>query len=417
MRMNSRIMLLAGLLLLSAALPGCRSTAPQTPPPPNVEVVSVEQRDVPITSEWVGTLDGIVNAQIRTQVSGYILRQNYLEGTIKAGDLLFEIDPRLFQAALDQARGALKQSQGSLEQAKGNVQQAIGNLAQAEARRGKTELDVKRYTPLAKKGAISQQELDDAIQANLAVEAEVVARKAAVTVAEAHVTAAQAAIESAQAAVDSAKLNLDFCKITSPIDGIAGLAQVQVGDLVGPTSGVLTTVSTVNPIKMYFTVSEQEYMYYRTHGVYRGSPGSKVPLDLVLTDGSIFPQKGELLAADRQVDVRTGAMRISALFPNPGNLLRPGQFGRVRTVLRTQQGAFLVPQRSVTELQGSYQVAIVENDNKVSIRPVRVADRVGRNWIILEGVKPGERVVAEGITKVKDGMTVIPVPFAGEEKK
>ncbi len=355
------------------------------PPPPDVEMVEVLQRDVPITKDWVATLDGFVNAQVRAQVSGYLLKQTYHNGAfVKKDAPLFQIDPRPFQAVLDQA--------------KANLVQAEGNLQQAQARLGKTQLDVARYTPLAKESAISQQELDDAVQANLA--------------AKAQIQMAKAAIEAAKAAVDTAQLNFGFTTIASPVDGVAAIATAQVGDLVGPQTSTLTTVSTVNPILADFTISEQEYLNtMRLSGGNEEEVRRRLVFELTLADGSTFPQKGRLHAVDRQVDVRTGAVLIQAVFPNPGNVLRPGGFGRVSAVVGIQRGALLVPQRAVSELQGGYLVAVVGQDHRISIRPVKPGPRVGALWIIMEGLKPGERVVAEGTQKVRDGLVVNPKPF------
>ena len=368
------------------ALIGCQKSQQPTTPPPDVEVVAVLQRDVPITKEWVGTLDGLVNAQIRPQVTGYLLRQNYKDGSfVKKGELMFEIDPRTFRAALDQAKGQLA-----------NAEQ---QLAQAEANQVKAQLDVNRYVPLAKEQAVTQQDLDNAVQANLA--------------AQAQVRAAKAQIDAAKAQVDAAQLNLGFTKVVSLIDGIAGIAQAQIGDLVGPTS-LLTTVSTVDPIKVYFPVSERGYLDYvkeNPDAAKRAAQERQLALQLILADGSLYPHKGSFSLADREVDVKTGTLRLQGLFPNPGNILRPGQFARVRAITTTRKGALLVPQRAVTELQGSYQVAVVGSDNKVSIRPVKVGERVGTEWIIEEGLKPGEKVIAEGIQRVKAGMTVNPKPL------
>lgn len=348
--------------------------------------MEVLQRDVPIYSEWVGTLDGFINAQIKAQVTGYLLRRNYTEGSnVRKGELLFEIDPRTFQAALNQAQAQLANAEGQ--------------LAQAEANQVKAQLDVNRYVPLAKEQAVTQQDLDNAVQANLA--------------AQAQVRAAKAQIDAAKAQVDAAQLNLSFTKVVSLIDGIAGIAQAQIGDLVGPT-GLLTTVSTVDPIKVYFPVSEQEYLNYikeNPDAAKRAAQERELGLELILADGSLYPNKGNFSLADRQVDVRTGTLRLEGRFPNPGNVLRPGQFARVRAITKSRRGALLVPQRAVTELQGSYQVAVAGKDNKVEIRPVKVAERIGTQWIIDAGLKPGERVVAEGIQRVSAGMTVNPKPF------
>jgi membrane fusion protein (multidrug efflux system) len=390
---------IAVLTVSALFLPGCQQQrAAMAMPAPDVEVTPVTVQDVPITKEWIGTLDGRVNAQIRAQVSGYLMKQNYTEGSfVRAGQLLFEIDPRPFQAALNLAKG-------SLAQAEGNLQQARANLAQNQARLGKANLDVRRYTPLAKTKAISQEELDNAVQSQLEASAAVQSTQAAIE-------SAKAAIVSAKAAVENAELNLSFTKIIAPINGIAGLAKAQVGDLISPAGGELTTVSTVDPIKAYFTVSEQEYLDHdsplqsATHGA-----GGK--LELVLADGSVYKQKGTFYMADRQVDVGTGTMRVAALFPNPGNFLRPGQYGRVRAVLATRRNAVLVPQRAVTELQGTYQVAVVGSDNTARIRKVKLGDRIGGLWVIEDGVVAGESVIVEGLQKVRDGVPVHPKPYA-----
>jgi RND family efflux transporter MFP subunit len=375
---------MAGAIVLFAA--GCgKSTQPQ-PAPPEVEVVQVEQKDVPLSKEWVGTLDGMVNAQIKPQVTGYLLRQTYREGSfVKQGQLLFEIDPRTFQAALDQTKGQLANAESQ--------------LATAQANQIKAQQDVDRYTPLAKEQAIPQQDLDNAIQANAA--------------AQAQVRAAKAQIDAAKAQVDAAQLNLSFTRIVSLIDGIAGIAQAQIGDLVGPST-LLTSVSTLDPIKVYFPVSERGYLNYvkeNPDAAKRAEQEKKLVLELVLAGGSVYPHPGHFSFADRQVDVKTGTLRLQGLFPNPGNVLRPGQFARVRAITSTRKGALLVPQKAVTELQGNYQVAVVGSDNKVQIRPVKVGERVGTDWIIEQGLKPGDRVVAEGLQKVHAGMAVNPTPL------
>jgi RND family efflux transporter MFP subunit len=406
----------AVLIALSLAGCGTRAKDPAAPPPPNVEVVQVEQRDVPIYSEWIGTLDGMVNAEIRAQVSGYLLRQVYREGSfVKQGQLLFQIDPRPFQAALEQARGDLAKAKAQLAQAEGQLLQAQAQLAQAEANQGKTQLDVDRYAPLAKEKAITSQELDNAVQANLAAKAQVKASSAGVETANAAIISAKATIAAAEASVTTAQLNLGFTKITSPIDGIAGLAQAQVGNLVNPTSGAITTVSTLDPIRVYFTPTEREYLnFIRTNPTQsqRDAAGRRLELELVLVDGTIYPKKGRFYVADRQIDQMTGAIRLAGIFPNPGNTLRPGQFGRIRAVTAMRPGALLIPQRAVSELQGSYRVAVVGGDNKVNIRPVKVGNRVDSLWIIEDGLQAGERVIAEGIQKVRPDMVVNPKPFA-----
>src|SRR6266851_3955191 len=362
--------LLLGYVLLF--LDGCNgSKAASTPPPPAVEVVTVVQQDTPIYSEWVATLDGYVNAQIQPRVPGYIIRQNYKEGSVVTkGQILFEIDPRPFKAALDQAKA---------------------QLAQAEAQLGKATQDVERDKPLARERAIAQSQLDTEIQAKLG---------------------AQAMVLAAKANVEQAELNMEFTKVTSLVTGIAGSAQVQIGNLVAPTS-VLTSVSQVDPIKAYFTVSEQEFTDFHRRFPTEQSleqERKRIPLQLLLGDGSVYEHPGTIYFADREVNPATGAIRIAGVFPNPNNLLRPGGYGRIRASARTQNGALLIPQRAVIELQGGHQVAVVGNDNKVSVRPVTVADRVGDLWIVTEGLKPGEQVIVEGLMKVRDGATVKAVP-------
>ena len=383
---------LIAVALLGAAACSKPTSAARPGDPPDVEVARVEQKDVPIYGEWIGTLDGMVNADVKAQVTGYLLAQAYKEGSfVKDGQVLFEIDPRPFQAALGQAEGQLAQ--------------AKAQLANAEAVQGRTQLDVDRYTPLVKEQAASQQDLDNAIQNNLA--------------AKATVATAKAQIQAAEAAVQTARLNLEFTRLTSPIDGIAGVAQLQVGALVSPSSPPVTTVSTVDPIKVYFTVSEQEYLDWNRRFPTEASldaANRRVRLELILADGTTYPREGTVYFADRQVNQSTGAIRIAGLFPNAGNFLRPGGYGRVRAATRIKRGALLVPQRAVTELQGSYEVAVVDSENKVGIRAVKVGDRVGSLWIIEEGLNPGERVVAEGVQKVRPGAQVNPKPFDGGAK-
>jgi RND family efflux transporter MFP subunit len=360
------------------------------PSTPEVEVVQVQQETVPIYGDWIGTLDGLVNADVRAQVTGYLLIQGYQEGAfVKKGQLLFQIDPRPFQAALDQAQGQLAQAQAS--------------LANAVAVQRRTELDVQRYTPLAKEQAASQQDLDNSVQNNLA--------------AIATVETAKAQIKTYEAAVETAKINLDFTNLVSPIDGIAGQAQLQVGALVSPGSGVVTSVSTVNPIKVFFTVSEPQYLAWRKRfptESSREAADKELRLQLILADGSTYPEPGKFFFADRQVDESTGANRIAGLFPNPNNVLRPGGYGKVRAVIRTQPGALLVPQRAVSELQGGYQVAVVGADNTVTVRTVNVGDRVDNRWIIASGLNPGDKVVAEGVQRMHTGVHVNPKPFVAE---
>jgi membrane fusion protein (multidrug efflux system) len=381
----------------------------------DVEVINVEQRDVPIYSEWIGTLDGLVNADIKAQVTGYLLEQAYKEGSfVSKGQLLFQIDPRTFQAALQLAQGQMAQAEGQLAQAHAELAQAEAQVSVAEANQRRTQLDVERYTPLAEQRAITQQDLDNATQNNQAAKAQVQAAVAQVATARAMITASTAAVQSAKASVDSAQINLGFTRLTSPIDGIPGIAQQQVGSLVSPASPTITTVSTLDPIKVYFTVSEQEFLDY-THrfptAESRQADFRSKELQLILANGTTYPHTGKFDFADRQVDVRTGALRLAGLFPNPGNTLRPGLYGRVRAAMRVQNGALLVPQRAVSELQGSYQVAVVDGQNKVSIQTVMVGERIGSQWLINDGLKPGDRVVAEGVQKVRPGVLVNPKPF------
>jgi RND family efflux transporter MFP subunit len=410
---NKRGEIWAVAVLIAAALfaASCTRTtsAAGSPPPPEVEVVAVDQRDVPIYHEWIGTLDGLVNAAIKAEVTGYLLSQNYTEGSfVRKGQLLFQIDPRPFDAALAQAQGQLSVAKGQLAQAKAQFTQAQAQLAQSAANQGRTQLDVDKYAPLAKQQAITQQELDNAVQNNIAAKAQIEAGKASVETAKAQIEANNAAVEAAQAAVDAAKVNTSFTHLLSPIDGIVGVAQVQVGNLVNPSSGVITTVSTLDPIKANFTVGEQEYLSL-TRG--SGNDLAKLQLELILADGSTYPQKGKFSFADRQVNQNTGAIQLTGLFPNPGNRLRPGQYGRVRAAVGTSADALLIPQRAVTELQGGYQVAVVDSANTVGVRTVKLGDRIGSMWIVTEGLKAGERVVVEGIQQARPGTRVNPKPF------
>lgn len=354
---------------LSLAGCGNKNVSAAAAPPPNVQIVEVIQQDVPVYHEYLATLDGYVNAQIQPQVSGYLIRQNYVEGAVVSrNQVLFKIDPRPFQAIVDQARA---------------------QVAQAEAQLGKTQLDVQRDTPLAKEKAIAQSQLDNDIQANLA---------------------AKATVQADKAALEQAELNLEFTNVRSLVDGVAGIAAGQVGNLVGPQI-VLTTVSQVEPVKAYFTVSEQEYLAFVKRNptvASREARERQLELELILSDGSTYPRKGKFFAADRQVDIQTGSIRLAGLFSNPGNVLRPGQFGRVRFISYIRKGALLVPQKSVVELQGSYQVAVVGSDKKVTLRTVTVGERTGAMWIVNDGLKPQERVVVEGVQKVRENMQVNP---------
>ena len=369
---------LAPVLALAVTLGlGCARSAPVPPPETEVLVRPVIQRDVPIISEWIGTLDGSVNAAIRPKVEGYLRRQLYKEGQyVKPGDPLFEIDPRQSRAALEQANGA---------------------LGQAEAQLAKATRDVERFTPLVTERAISQQELDDALSAQ---------------------RNAKAAVDSARAVVDQASLNLGWTKVASPIDGIVGIAKAQVGDLVN-TQTLMTTVSTVDPIQVNYGISEREYMRFaqRINRPNYATTRQGPLLDLVLDDGSIFPQKGQAVLVDREVNQRTGTMTIKGIFPNPGNILRPGQYAKVRAALEVKTGALLVPQRAVTELQGGFRVAVVGADGKADIRAVEPGERVGTLWIIDKGLKAGENVVVAGLQFVRPGMPVKARPAPAEQEE
>jgi membrane fusion protein (multidrug efflux system) len=359
---------------VTMAMACTRHEGPTAPPAPAVMVAEVAQQDVPVSSQWVGTTDGYINAQIRAQVTGYLLEKKYRDGaTVKAGQLLYQLDPRQYQAALDQA---------------------LGQLQQAKANLVRDQQNVDKYRPLLPVGAITRQEYDNAVQ---------------------QVLGDQAAVEAAEAAVEAAKLNLGWTKITSPIDGVAGITQSQVGDLIAETT-LMTTVSQVDPIKVYFPISEQEYFKF-ADGIerFRRGDDSQAPvLQLILADGTLYPRQGKPAAVNRQIELETGAIRIEALFPNPDNLLRPGGFARIRAVTETRKGALVVPQRAVQEVQGSYQVAVVGSANTVEIRPVKVGPRQDTLWVIDEGLKPGERVVVEGLQKVKTGLTVQPKPYVAE---
>jgi RND family efflux transporter MFP subunit len=351
----------AVLPVVAAALlaSGCnRSQAsPATPPPPTVSVLELKPQTVSLATEWVATLDGYVNAQVRPQVTGYLIRTTYREGAfVHKGDVLFEIDERPFQIALDQTDAG---------------------LAEARAQLGRTERDLQRDTPLAQQRAIAQSQLDNDTQANLA---------------------AQAAVKSAEAAVGAARLNLEFTKVRSLIDGVAAIATAQIGDLVSPTT-LLTTVSQVDPIRAYFSLSEPEYLEVASR-INASTPTKSLwktgtPLTLTLANDQSYPHPGTFLAADRQIDSRTGTIRISASFPNPNRLLRPGQYAKVHADTHIVPNALLVPQRAVTELQGTAQLRVVGPDGKVELRAVTLGSRVGASWIVQQGVAAGDRVVMD----------------------
>jgi len=373
-------------------LSGCKTSGPpagmggpQGPLP--VQVSTATKQDVPLTGQWVATTDGYVNAQIQPQVSGYLIRQDYKEGSeVHRGQVLFEIDPRPLQAALDQAKGQLAQAKGQLAQAQAQVELAA--------------INVKRDTPLAEAHAIAQSILDNDLKTQQVDQAAVVSQ--------------QAAISSAEAAVEAAELNVGFTKVRSLIDGVAGQAALQVGNLVNTTS-VLTSVSQLNPIKVYFAISEQEYLALSAQAKSRGrtdllGSGSAIPLKLTLSNNQVFPETGHIIFVDRSVSAQTGSIRIAAQFANPGNLLRPGQFGRITAETSVLHDAVLVPQRAVSELQGMNQVIVVGDDNVAHIRTVKLGSQIGPNIVIASGLSGGERVVTEGNDKVKEGMKLAPQP-------
>jgi len=362
-----------------AAASGCRddntaAAATAKAPPPSVSVLSVAPEQVAVSGEWIATLDGVVNAQIRPQVSGYLIRRSYREGGfVHKGDVLFEIDRRTFDAALNQATARMAESQAQL---------------------AKAERDLARDKPLAEQRAIAQSQLDNDVSAR---------------------DAAQATLASAKAAVEAAQLNLGFTRVTSLIDGVAAIAVAQIGDLVGPET-LLTTVSQVNPIKVNFPISEQEYLAIAN---LVGSPGAAAKLwqaggglTLLLADGSTYPHRGSVLAVDRDVDPKVGTIRVSATFPNPGNILRPGQYGRVRAQTAVRQNALLVPQRAVAELQNGFQLRVLTPDNVVKVRTVTLGPRVGDRWVVEKGLTTGDRVVLDS-PSLKDGTQVSPHTAAG----
>jgi len=364
-----RIFLVSAVLICSSLFVACsRKPAQTAPPPPEVLVTTVKPEDVPRVLERVATLDGFINANINAQVQGYIVSRDYQEGgVVKKGDLLFQIDPRPFEAALAQAKGT---------------------LAKDKANQVKADADEKRALDLFNKKVISDQERDTAIAA---------------------AGSSRANVEADEAAVDQAELNLGYTKVTAPIDGLAGFANSQVGDLVGPTTGPLTTVSQLDPIKAVVAAGEgpfTDFVSRHPDPKERNEYVKTLDFDLFLGNGELYPKKGKFYALDRSLDPKTGSIRYYVTFPNPGNILRPGQFGKVRFVADMKKGAMVIPQEAVNELQGSYQVAVVGNDNKVSIRPVKMGERIGAMWEVTEGLKPGDRVVVQGLQKAREGSTV-----------
>ena len=365
------------LITIVTVFAGCSKSGTKdiTSGPPEVLVAEPLQQDVPVIREWIGSLDGSVNADVRARVSGYVISQNYKEGTVvKQGDLLFQVDPSVYEAAVEQAKAS---------------------LAQAQANQLQTEQTEQRETQLFEQKVESAQNRDNAVQSN---------------------TAAKAAVKAQEATLRQAELNLEFTKITAPISGVAGIANPGIGDLVGPgDANPLATISTVDPIKVYFQISEQDYLKVaqeRTEA--NGTKPAPPPVEIILADGTLYPRQGKFSAVDRQVDNQTGTIRLAALFPNPDNVLRPGQFVRVRVTVRTLHEALLVPQRAVNEMQTSFELAVVGTDNKAEIRTVKVGERVGSLWVVVDGLKPGERVVVEGLQKVRDNEPVKPTEWKPE---
>jgi RND family efflux transporter MFP subunit len=438
---------LGGLLALAmmVLIGGCKDAAKVTaaPEPPEVQVTPVVQKDVPIYSEWVGTTVGYVTAQVRARITGYLMSQNYTEGSfVKTGDLLFRIDPRPYQAVVDQdeanlgqaqaqleqSRAQLAQANAQVEQAKAQIAQAVAAVTQAEANQRRTELDVNRYTPLVKDGSVSQQEFDNAGQNNLANKAAVVSARANVEAAranllrmqanvkqsQANITTAQASVAAAKASLYNAQLNARWTLVTSPIDGLAGLRDIDIGDVATQDQTVLTTVSTIDPIYVDFQISEDAYLRYKTAVAGTFQRVQDIPLDLILADGTIYPHRGRFNALGLDVGLTTGTFRVRSEFPNPEALLRPGQFAKVRYALRLKTGALLVPQRAVQDQQGTFLVGVVGPDNTVEIRPVKVGPRVGSLWVIDEGLKPGEQVIVAGLQNVRAGAVVKASPVDAE---
>ncbi len=369
----THLILFSGFIL-ALFISGCEKPKEQiAASPPTVQVIEVIQKDVPVQQEWVGTLDGMVNAQINAQVAGYLIKQHYKEGEqVKKGQLMYEIDPRTFKASLDEAKGNLARQQAVL----------------------KTDLlNLARINRLLPEKAVSVRDRDNAVGREATARADVLA---------------------AEAAVETAQLALGFTKITSPIDGVAGISKAQLGDLVGPgtPNNELTSVSQIEPIRAYLGLSEQQYLQFAREKENRGGQSESIPLELILSDNTTYPHGGKFYFADRQVDASTGTIKVAVLFPNPAKLLRPGQYARIRAVIKTIPDALLVPQQAVTQLQTKYQIAVVNADNTVDIRIVNPGERIDSLWVINEGLRPGDRVIVEGLQKVRQGMKVDPKPFA-----
>jgi membrane fusion protein, multidrug efflux system len=418
-RMASYLSAIA-ILLTSCGTEKKAVTAASQPPAASVVVARVSQRTVPLYTELTARTDATDSVDIRARVKAFLKTQNYAEGTmVKAGQLLFTLDPREYDAQLMQAKAQLARAKADLAQAQDKtvVDVAEANVNIALAHQNKTDQDVKRLKPLAEQRAVPQQDYDDALAAQEAANADVEGKKASLNTAKVNQTAtiqqAQAAVEAANASVRQAELNIEYCNITTPIPGISGTRQVSPGNLVGNGEAtLLTTVSNVNPMRVYISISESDYLKYqrlRSEGKMKGSAGD---LELILADGSVFPEKGRIIIADRAVDLKTGTLNLVAEFRNPNALLRPGQFGRVRLAATVAENALLVPQKAVTEIQSAKVVYVVGNDNMVSLRTVTLGDRVGSDYIITDGLKPDERVIVEGLQKARPGSKVNPVEQA-----
>ncbi|HXJ44439.1 MAG TPA: efflux RND transporter periplasmic adaptor subunit [Bryobacteraceae bacterium] len=402
---SGSLVVLLGLSIWSG---GCARKPTSPSEAPVVYTASPAQRDVSIYSDWIGTTVGFVDAEIHSQVSGYLLSQNYKEGSlVKKGDLLFQVDPRPFQALVDQARARVEAAKTQLTEAKAETNEVKAEIDRARAALGKTELDVKRESPLVSDGTVSQQELDDAIQANLVNKASVAAAQGRYERAMAQVGTAEANVNVAQSALQGAELNLGFTRVTAPVDGIAGIRVANIGDLVGTNDrSILTSVSTIDPIFVEFPVSEQEYLTLRS--LWLGDSSKTPSLQLILADGTTYPHRGVIDIVGSQVNPTTGTLRIRGLFANPGNVLRPGQYAKVRAVTGIRKAALLLPQRAIQELQGIYQVIIVDSSRKCEFRTVEVGDRIGSYWLIAKGLSPSDQVIVEGLQKVRAGETVHP---------
>jgi membrane fusion protein, multidrug efflux system len=423
----------ASLAAAAMLLAGCgndqkhvEAASPSDAPAVSVVVAPVVQKTVPLFTELTARTDATDTVDIRARVKAFLKAQSYAEGSIvQAGQVLFTLDKREYEAQLMQAEAQLARAEADLAQAKEKsvVEVAQANVQIATAQLNKADQDVNRLKPLAQQKAVPQQDYDDALARQQAARADIEGRQAALSTSKvnqaASILQAQAAVESAKANIQQAKLNVEYCSVTSPITGIAGIRQVAPGNLVGQGEAtLLATVSNVNPMRVYVSISEREYLTYqrmRAEGKMKGAGD----LQLILADGSTFPQKGRIIIADRAVDLKTGTLSFVAEFPNPKAVLRPGQFGRVRLAATVAENALLVPQKAVTQMQSANVVYVVGDDNKVALRSVVLGERVGADYIVTDGVKAGERVIVEGLQKARPGNTVNPTdrPLSSETKQ